>query len=369
MPVAGQGERGILIVAEAPGELEDSCNTQLVGEPGQLLRERLAANGIDLDRDCWKTNAIICHPKDGRTPTEAEIEYCRPNLKNTIDALKPRHIMPLGIIATKSLLGPFWKDDTSFGSMAQWVGWQIPFQEWNCWVTPNYHPSYVLRSREERDGPVVGVWFNRYLESHLRLTGRPWGVVPNYDADVKIVMDPERAAEWIRDRIQRDGAFAFDFETNCLKPESDGAEIVCCSICWAGRETIAYPWVGSAIAATGEFIASGVPKIGASDLEDRWSRFVFGRGVNNCVWDTLLGAHLLDNRKGITSVKFQAMVKCGYSDWSGAVKPYLKGDGGNGKNRIRELDLRTLLKYCGIDSVVEYEIAVRQREEYRNAEI
>ena len=367
MPVTGRGERGILVVAESPGAEEDSSNTQLVGAAGQLLRERMWAVGIDLDRDCWKTNALICRPPDNRTPTELEIEFCRPNLKNTIDALKPRQIMPLGLVAAKSLLGPFWKDDSSFGSMGQWVGWEIPFQEWNAWVTPNYHPSYVLRSRDERDGPVVDVWFNRYLAAHARTAGRPWDVVPNYGSEVQIIMDPDRAASWIRDRMQRPGPFSFDFETNCLKPESDGAEIVCCSICWNGRETIAYPWVGEAMAATGEFIASPVPKVGASDLEDRWSRRIFGHGVRNLVWDTTLGAHLLDNRKGIVSVKFQAFIRCGISDWSAAVKPYLRGDGGNGKNRIRELDLRTLLKYCGIDSRVEYEIAVSQRKEFKNA--
>ena len=69
MPVTGEGRLKILILAEAPGEQEDAQNTQLIGPAGQVLRKTLAGFGVDLDRDCRKTNAVRCRPPGNRRPT------------------------------------------------------------------------------------------------------------------------------------------------------------------------------------------------------------------------------------------------------------------------------------------------------------
>lgn len=364
MPVSGEGRKEILVLAEAPGEEEDRQNTQLVGRTGQYLRRVLLTYGIDLDKDCWKTNALICRPPENRTPTDLEIDHCRPNLKNTIDRLKPRMILTFGLPAVQSLLAPWWRENV--GSMSRWAGWHIPFQPLNSWVVPNYHPSYVAHTEKDQKGPVVKVWFERYLERAATLAGRPWDAVPDYEKQVKVILDPNVAAAWIRERLTRTGAFTFDYETNCLKPDSSDAEIVCCSVCWAGKETIAYPWAGEAIIATGELARSPHPKIMANGkFEDRWTRRAFGHPVENIVWDVILKAHIDDNRDDITSVKYQAFVLLGYPDWSDEIKSFLKAKGGNEKNRIREVDLRTLLMYCGIDSLVEFEIAIKQRSKMR----
>ena len=60
MPPSGDGRKKILVVAEAPGENEDKQNTQLIGRAGQRLKFHLKQLGVDLHRDCWKTNAVIC---------------------------------------------------------------------------------------------------------------------------------------------------------------------------------------------------------------------------------------------------------------------------------------------------------------------
>ena len=365
MHVTGQGRKGILVIAEAPGEVEDDQNEQLVGPTGQLFRDVLRKFDVDLDRDCWKTNAIICRPEGNRTPTNDEIDHCRPNLLKAIRELKPRMIMPLGGVAVRSLLGPLWREDV--GPISQWVGWKIPLQRYNCWITPIFHPSYVKRAEEKgglREGPAIRVWFERHIESALSLTGMPWDVVPDYKKQVRIVMNPEDVNSWIRKVLQSGGPVSFDYETNCLKPDNEESEIVSCAVCWKGEETIAYPFVGAAISATRDLLVSELPKIGANaKFETRWSRSILGVDVNNWVWDSMLSAHLLDNRRGITSVKFQGFVKLGQEDWSADIKPYLESVNSKGINRIREVDLRSLLTYNGIDAVVEFELAKAQRKE------
>ena len=154
---------------------------------------------------------------------------------------------------------------------------------------------------------------------------------------------------------------SFDYETNCLKPEGEGTEIVSCSVCWRGRRTISYPFVGEAVEATSDLLKSSMLKIAANlKFEDRWTRVKLGHKVENWYWDTLLGAHILDNRSEITSVKFQAFVLLGQECYNKHIEDFLKPKKGNRFNRIRELDLTDLLLYGGLDSCLEYWIAMKQ---------
>lgn len=365
MPVTGEGRLGVLVVAEAPGEVEDDRNEQLVGPAGQLLREVLREIEVNLDVDCWKTNALICRPPENRTPTADEIDYCRPNLMATIRELRPKVIIPMGGPAIKSLLAPFWREDV--GSVSTWVGWRIPLQKPNVWIAPTYHPSHVRREikDETATASVLRLWFKRHLQSAFELSGsRPWPTVPDFLSQVRVEYDPEAAARWIRSVVQRGGPTSFDYETDRLKPDMSDSEIVSCAITWRGLETVAYPWAGEAIKATSEYLQSDLPKIGANlKFEDRWTRAKLGHRVNKGVWDGMLSAHHLDQRWNITSVKFQAFVRLGQEPWDLQVRPYLEADGGNAKNRIRQLDLRTLLIYNGMDPLMEYHVGGLQRAE------
>lgn len=364
MPVTGEGRKGILIMGEAPGGEEDERNEQFVGKSGQFLRSTLEKFDIDLDRDCWKTNALICRPPENRTPTSDEIEYCRPNLTSTINDLNPRIIIPMGGSAVRSLLGPLWREDT--GPVSKWVGCKIPSQRYNSWICPTYHPSYVNRMEDSKEGPVVKLWFERHIDAAIKLSGRPWNVIPNFKNEVECILSSEYAKTRIEEIIESGKALAFDYETNRLKPDHPSAEIICCSIS-TGDKTFAYPWVGEAIKATGELLKSENPKIGANiKFEDRWTREEFGFPVNNWVWDCMLSAHHLDNRSGITGLKMQSFLRLGQEDWSHNIKPYLTTTDENGVNRIKEIDMGTLLVYCAIDSKVEYELAKLQRKEMKD---
>lgn len=364
MPISGEGRKGILIVAEAPTREEDEKGRPIIGEAGQLLRRYMADEGVDLDRDCWKTNAIICRPtQDGysRTPMNDEVEHCRPNVIKTIKDLNPRQILLLGGPAIRSVLGWLWQPDP--GSVTRWAGWQIPSTKLNAWITPTYHPSFVLRSDNE-DTSLEAIWFRRHLKAALSLRDRPYATIPDYRAGIELVYEPKRAAAILRKMIAKGGTVAFDYETNKLKPDAADAEIVCCSVCWEGKKTIAFPWVGEAVAATGELLRSALKKI-ASNLkfEERWSWKEFGHGVTNWVWDTMQAAHWLDNRREITSIKFQAFARLGVPEWDSHIKAFLSETDDEGINCVsRDVAVKDLLEYCAFDSLYEYLVAEKQIE-------
>jgi hypothetical protein len=111
------------------------------------------------------------------------------------------------------------------------------------------------------------------------------------------------------------------------------------------------------------------PKISANaKFEDRWTRRHTGKAVAwgpdpSRTWDCMLAAHALDNGNGkarpVTGVKFQAYARLGIGNYSDKVEPYLKPktEAVGERNRIHEVDSTTLLTYCGLDSLIEYELA------------
>jgi len=370
MPVWGYGRKGVLMVGEMPSVEADADGLPIVGSGLDLVQSVLEEFGYGLVSDCWYTNSIICNSAVQDEPTLSQVGYCRPNIMGLIQELEPRVIVLFGKSAVDAVLGPYWKEGGGLGSINRWAGWQIPMQEWNAWVVPMWHPDYVMNhvqnSKWFQDAPALKLWFKRYLRTALSAQGRPWDVVPDYVSRVQSMYDPQDAASWVRRKIaSREGVSTFDYETNCLKPDSDKAAIVSASICWDG-ETIAFPWVGAAVGAMAEYTMSDCPKIGANaKFEDRWTLAKLGHRVSNWVWDVVLDAHILNNCPGITSVKFQALVRLGYPDWSVSIGSFLKGGSGNELNTIHLVELSKLLLYNGLDSLCQYEIALKQRAEYR----
>lgn len=360
MPVNGEGRRKILLVGEAPGANEDMEGVPFIGKAGELLQSTLKKCGVNMRQDCWITNAVICRPENNKTPDPRKVAACRPNLLKTVSDLNPEVIIPIGSAAVQSLIGGTWKEGV--GTLARWVGWQIPSTSPNAWICPTYHPSWLQREHDA----TLDMFFYRHLKAACSLSGHPWKTIPDYKSQVEVILDPAQAARILRKMVEKGGLAAVDYECTALKPEYDGAEIVCCSVCFEGRKTIAYPWHGEAVLATRELLVS--PRIFkiASNLkyEDRWSRRDSGHRVRNWVWDTMLAAHVLDNRAGgICGLKFQAYVTLGAESYDEHIKEFLKSIKGSKTNRVREeIDIYQLLTYCGTDTLLEYLLAVIQME-------
>ena len=365
LEVRGTGANGILIIGDAPSKDDDRKGAHWSGAASKTLARELKRHGAKL-ADCWMMNALACYPKNGRQPTAAEVGHCRPNVTKAIRELKPQVIIPMSAAAVNSVLGPVWGEDV--GQMARWAGWRIPSHDLNAWVCPTWHPHHLDRE----DDAVLHAQFRDHLTEALVVGyhGPPWpDGPPDYAQRVQHVTDPRKAASWLRKCATRQtGAIAWDYETNMLKPDGPDAKIVSCSVAYGhtGPERcIAFPWHGEAVEAMGELLRSPVPKI-ASNLkfEDRWTRKAFGHRVRNWAWDTMLAAHVLDNRPAITSVKFQAFVRMGVPVWNDKIEPFLKSKGDETVNRVLEqIETRDLLRYNGLDAWLEFMVAVDQIRE------
>jgi uracil-DNA glycosylase family 4 len=363
MPVYGNGAKGIMIIGESPAKVEDERNRPFQGMAGVFLQDKLRKFGFDFDEDFWITNAIICRPTteegENRNPTEAEVKYCRPNAIKAIRELKPRTIILLGKPAIQSIVGWIWENDVDV--VGKWVGWNIPDQKTNSWICPIWHPSYIIRTKEEREalGKVTENLFDRYLEAALSHTERPWKTVPDWDSEANVVMEDKTACFNIQQIVEFGKPVAFDYECDGLKPENQDLGIICVSMS-NGEFTFAYPWTKATAEATKKFLLSPVPKICQNaNYEIRWSINRLGVMPRNIVWDTMLTTHALDTRKGICGLEFQEFVRLGFSGHKSWIKPFMKSvvNNCNSKNRLMELDLRKVLKYCALDALIEWKLA------------
>jgi hypothetical protein len=93
-----------------------------------------------------------------------------------------------------------------------------------------------------------------------------------------------------------------------------------------------------------------------------WTEHRLLTKIKNEFWDSQLAAHILDNRKGITGLKFQSYVEIGLEDYSSHIDTYIKssdGESSNSFNKIMELvdvDKHSLLLYNGLDSLAGYKL-------------
>lgn len=365
MPVSGAGARGVLFVGDSPHLEDDRKGKYFTGESGQHLRGVLRGLGFELSRDGWSTASIICHPKRaGGAPSDIEVEYCRPNLLKTIKELNPNVIVPLGKSANRAVIGAIWKEDP--GPIERWVGWRIPCHAFNAWVCPTWDSVSVMRAKDS----VLTMQLRAHLKWAIQQDEKPWPEgPPDYAKEVTKMHDPAKAAAWLRKcATMKTGAIAWDYETDRLKPDGDGSRIFSCAVAYGHEEPercIAYPWHGEAITATQELLRSPIPKI-ASNLkfEERWTKKEFGHRVRAWAWDTMLAANIADNRPNTASVKFQAFVRLGMPVWNDKVEPFLKTKGDEVVNRIlREIDINDLLRYNGLDSLLEFRVAIHQMKE------
>lgn len=365
MPPSGEGRRGILVIAEAPGKHEDLQNTQLVGPAGKLLRRELSAVGVDIDRDCWKINAVNCRPPKNRTPEDVEILACRPMLWKALRDYRPRVILVCGGVALKSLLVHRWPH-SPLGGITRWRGWTVPDQEFRAWVCPVFHPSFVMR---QDTSSVVEEVFRRDLSR----------AVEKADVEVSTAPDPKRSVECVYDidtvelrlgayrkkRLKDSSPVAFDFETTGLKPQLPKHRIISVAIADDPCTAWAFPFVPRLREPLAAFLRLPLPKIAANlKFEENWARAKLGTRVRGWAWDTMQAAHVLDNRRQISGLDFQAYVRFGILDYSSTVRPFLKSSGGaNSFNTIEDAPIDRLLEYNGMDALLERRLAYIQAAE------
>lgn len=135
----GNPDARLCFIGEGPGADEDRTGLPFVGVAGRLLDRIIAAMQLTEDQ-VYIANIVKCRPPNNRVPDHEEMSACTPFLLRQLGVVQPEVIVALGKTATGFLL-------ESKGSMTSMRG------RWHSWrgvaVMPTWHPSYVLRVRDE----------------------------------------------------------------------------------------------------------------------------------------------------------------------------------------------------------------------------
>jgi uracil-DNA glycosylase family 4 len=135
----GNPDARLCFIGEGPGADEDRAGLPFVGLAGQLLDRIIAAMRLT-EEQVYIANIVKCRPPNNRVPDHEEMSACTPFLLRQLEVVKPDVIVALGKTATGFLLD----SKGSMGSMrGRWHSWRgVP-------VMPTWHPSYVLRVRDD----------------------------------------------------------------------------------------------------------------------------------------------------------------------------------------------------------------------------
>lgn len=348
MEPAGNFKKGILNIGTMPSKADDKIGRPFQGSIGKILQRAYKKIGIDLYEDCLNTTALQCYTDS--EPTNYQLDCCRSRILKVIEEYKPKAIVLHGMPAVYSVIGNRWKKDLS--TISKWRGWMIPDQDLKTWLFPLFDLEFV---EERRDGAEETIWMN-----DIRNISTP-PFKEYIEPKIEIIEDLS-ILETIKDQ------FAFDYETTGLKPHAQGHRIICCAI--ADKEDHVYVFMMPKTKRELEPLVTllqnkNVGKIAQNlKFEHTWSKVRLRCEVDYWLWDTMLATHLLDNRPGITGLKFQTYVQFGVIDYSSDVEPYLKGvnDSSNAINRIEELvalphGKEKLMKYCALDAIFELRLA------------
>ena len=150
----GNPEAKLLIVGEAPGPQENIQGKPFVGRAGQLLDKILESAEFDPEKDVFITNSVFRMPPgdDGkafRKPTDKEIEYYRPYVREIIRFVDPLIMLLTGNVACQSILGK-----TGITTLrGKWT------EQDGRWIMPIFHPSYLLRNpARDANSPKAQMW-------------------------------------------------------------------------------------------------------------------------------------------------------------------------------------------------------------------
>ncbi len=392
MDYHGKGGKGVLIIGEAPGPEEDEQDMQWVGKVGQSLRKSLRRVGLNLDEDCWFINAVNCFPgrdyKDEiKNPTTKQVACCKVvKVQPAIEELKPRVIILMGNSAVQS----FYAGRVPGLKITKFRGRAFPDAQTGAWVLPLFHPSFIDRNKGDT---LEALWHRDLLRVVNRIErDRPPVIadptkqvvtLDDFDELVDIIGNVRKHAAWV----------VFDYETTGLKPYAPGHKIISVSFAvrWEGEDEISgytfalhhplAPWKGLELGHIEEawknlMRDSSVPKIAHNiKHEDMWSREILGVPVEGWSWDTMVNAHIIDNTRGITGLKFQAFQNWGIEGYDALSKKFVEGvltpeqrEAGqkvssHSHNKMLQMPLDELLTYGGCDAItcaMLYEKQVKQ---------
>ena len=329
-------------------------------EIGRYLLWAFRQNGISIENDCVYLNSINCSSED-RNINATHLGCCRQEkVLPAIELYKPKAIFLLGIDPLTSVIAHRWGNDV--GGLTRWRGCKIPDHELGAWVFPIDGPEDIRNNSKA----YQLLWRND-IQSALAMDILDFPTNPLDDIEIRYMYDGD-VGEVAKNYCSASKLISFDYETSGLRPYRDGHQIYCASIARSEKHGLSFMFPDDVNSSYLDGFIDvlrdrNVKKMSHNMcFEELWSRWILGTQVFGWEFDSMLAAHVLDSRPKFTGLKFQSYINFGVLGYEKALEDYIGADSTDGRNNIDELvktkeGQTTLLKYCGIDSCLQFRLA------------
>ena len=140
----GEIESNVMLIGEAPGEIEDQTGKPFQGEVGSLLKKMLSAINLKIEK-IYLTYAVNFRPPYDRKPTSAEIKRYSVFLRQHISIVNPEIIVLMGTTAMEAVTGLNKKISNERG---KWK--EIILNNRTVPLMITFSPSYLIRFPENK---------------------------------------------------------------------------------------------------------------------------------------------------------------------------------------------------------------------------
>lgn len=354
-PTRGPKKPKIVLFGEALGQTEEQQGRAFVGDAGRKLGYALGHAKLKRKK-LGIGNVCRCRPPKNRTPSKKELTACAPYTLYDILKLQPKVIVALGATAWRALL-PHHATDR----LDKWRGFPEKYTfsyttpkgklfSHTCWVVGTFHPSACLRNWELDD----------LLIHDLK-------IAKAYAADKIVLKTPDtkvHVCESIADvrafakKVLRRGSAVVDLETTGTDPHKH--KIRCVGFCYRKGEA----WIIPLMKKGGlEFWTRAEKSIVLRILRKLMLKLkIVGQGIKfdvqmlrkllglidyNIIFDTMCGAHVLDENKP-TNLTFLTQWFLRWTKYDAVIARY-KTDEDGIEGAYRNAPDELLWTYCGYD--------------------
>lgn len=364
LTVEGEGRKHILIVFGQPNEVQWECRSWFA-DTAQQVYQAIIYQGGDPGIDTAVTGVLPCRG----TKDPLKYEQCLVGLANTISRLNPSGIITVGEVATGAVLRLYNPYHYPEGfTAANLYGQQIPLVQergWQRWLCPLMSEERMMQFSGQEVQEVAKQWTFRYAARAYEICKKAPPLIKK--PEIELLVDPADIIKGIEQAIESE-LTAFDYETNSFDPWRQHAKLLTSSLAMGTQKklerTIAFHMSDkNVVEKWKEYLRSGVKKIGANIMfEHYWSTVFLNTPVVNWVWDTCLGARIMDCDHGVSNLKRTTFVNLGVIGYDDVVDSFMDTETEEGINSLEKMNQMDLLTYNAYDSAYTYLCALRQRK-------
>ena len=417
-----KGSNNILLLFGSPTKYEEYRGDSFSGNLYDWYKEQFKKLGISWD-ECSKVHTVGCYADDAKALTKYK-KKCTNRVIDFIKEVKPKLIIAFGSDTLDLTVGRDYTRD--IGSSSKWRGFFMPIKNlgFESWLMTTFSfneicfqdslVNIIIKKEKQLkkalttpDEIVDAISFhsNFKIAYRLFLTDLRKAVItyrktipedPAKSVPIHTLKDKETIIDYLKKtyaylKERPNAILTIDLETNGLKPYNYDKRVYSCAI-YANPELGSFSFPLNPIYATRKYdkyddipkadedivvelkhIAELNPRVcGANYKYDMvWLKVVLGVELERCVWDTVVVAHLLDPRDGITSLKFQTYINFGIAYEEG-IHEYLKSTkeendkyGTNALNDIFNAPMDDVLYYNALDVVYTDAVRKEQFEQWR----